>query len=176
MPITTEVDWLVCVDPRGLAWHCKHRNDDQRFRCLLVRWGERIRHLLSIDDDSYFGAFAEWAIAGRPKPRHPHNVQGYLSRLGETPRDAVTAFVGELSRYWLSYASAGVAIAAAREGGTLHDPIASQFCDEFRDVAGNPFRPVNFDPAWRTGTVVGLAVGIDEAGAYERMPILADAL
>jgi len=51
-----------------------------------------------------------------------------------------------------------------------------QFCDEFRDVAGNPFRPVAFDPAWRTETVVGLATGIDEVGAYERLPVLADAL
>jgi len=43
-------------------------------------------------------------------------------------------------------------------------------------VAGNPFRPVAFDPAWRTETVVGLATGIDEVGAYERLPVLADAL
>ena len=54
--------------------------------------------------------------------------------------------------------------------------VGGQFCDEFRDVAGNPFRPITFDPSWRTETVVGLATGIDESGAYERMPILADAL
>ena len=59
----------------------------------------------------------------------------------------------------------------------LHrDRTLSQFSDEFRDVAGNPFRPVAFDPAWRTESVVGLAAGIDEAGAYERLPILADAI
>ena len=43
-------------------------------------------------------------------------------------------------------------------------------------MAGNPFRPVAFDPARRTETVVGLATGIDEVGAYERLPVLADAL
>jgi hypothetical protein len=43
-------------------------------------------------------------------------------------------------------------------------------------ILGNPFRPVTFDPAWRTSDVVLLAQGIYEERAFERMPILADAL
>jgi hypothetical protein len=45
-----------------------------------------------------------------------------------------------------------------------------------RDIFGNPFRPVTFDPAWRTSTVVALASGIYKESAFDRMPILADAL
>jgi hypothetical protein len=45
-----------------------------------------------------------------------------------------------------------------------------------RDVFGNPFRPVAFDPAWRTDTAVSLAVGMYEARDFAAMPILADAL
>lgn len=45
-----------------------------------------------------------------------------------------------------------------------------------RDVVGNPFRPVLLDPRWRTANVVDLVRTIDEDGAYERLPILADAL
>jgi hypothetical protein len=45
-----------------------------------------------------------------------------------------------------------------------------------RDIFGNPFRPVTFDPHWRTSDVVGLAHAIYEDKAFERMPILADAL
>ena len=44
------------------------------------------------------------------------------------------------------------------------------------DVAGNPFRPVAFDPAWRTGTAVAIARGMYEAHDFSAMPILADAL
>ena len=44
------------------------------------------------------------------------------------------------------------------------------------DIFGNPFRPVPFDPAWRTSTVLALANGIYEVRAFERLPILADAL
>jgi hypothetical protein len=48
--------------------------------------------------------------------------------------------------------------------------------DLVRDIFGNPFRPVAIDPAWRTETVLALARGIYEERAFDRMPILADAL
>jgi len=44
------------------------------------------------------------------------------------------------------------------------------------DIFGNPFRPVTLDPRWRTSSVIDLAGAIYEERAYERMPILADAL
>jgi hypothetical protein len=45
-----------------------------------------------------------------------------------------------------------------------------------RDIFGNPFRPVTPDPAWLTSTVVALAAGIYADRAFDRLPILADAL
>ena len=45
-----------------------------------------------------------------------------------------------------------------------------------RDIFGNPFRPVSFLPEWRTSTVLSLAQGIYSDRAFDRMPILADAL
>jgi hypothetical protein len=45
-----------------------------------------------------------------------------------------------------------------------------------RDVFGNPFRPVSVDPRWLTSTVVTLAEGIYQERAFDRLPILADAL
>jgi len=49
-------------------------------------------------------------------------------------------------------------------------------CQFFRDIFGNPFRPVAIDPRWQTETVVALATGIYAERAFDRMPILADAL
>lgn len=45
-----------------------------------------------------------------------------------------------------------------------------------RDVFGNPFRPVTFDSKWRTETGGSLATGIYAEKAFDRLPILADAL
>jgi hypothetical protein len=51
-----------------------------------------------------------------------------------------------------------------------------QQANVFREIFGNPFRPVALDPAWRTSDVLLLARGIYEEKAFDRMPILADAL
>jgi hypothetical protein len=41
---------------------------------------------------------------------------------------------------------------------------------------GNPFRPTVFEPEWISSTVAALARGIYREHAFERLPILADAL
>jgi hypothetical protein len=45
-----------------------------------------------------------------------------------------------------------------------------------REVVGNPFHPVAFDRRWRTEDTVGLARGIYEDRAFDRLPLLVDAL
>ena len=59
----------------------------------------------------------------------------------------------------------------------------SAICDLIREVFGNPFCPVSFDPAWRTANVVALARTVYEerelpSGHLDRtrLTILADAL
>jgi hypothetical protein len=49
-------------------------------------------------------------------------------------------------------------------------------CGLIRDIFGNPFRPVAFDPRWRTADAVGLARAIYEDRAFDCLPLLADAL
>lgn len=60
---------------------------------------------------------------------------------------------------------------------TVGDPIelAAQ-ADLLRHIVGNPFRPVAFDPDWRTEHVVGIAAKMIEEQNFTTMPILADAL
>jgi hypothetical protein len=46
-----------------------------------------------------------------------------------------------------------------------------------RDIFGTlPFCPVAFDPRWHTSDAVALAQSIYDERAFERLPILADAL
>jgi hypothetical protein len=45
-----------------------------------------------------------------------------------------------------------------------------------RCLFGDPFRPVAFAPAWNTSAALGLARGVYDDRAWDRLPILADAL
>jgi hypothetical protein len=46
----------------------------------------------------------------------------------------------------------------------------------FREVVGNPFRPIAVEAAWLTSDVLALARQMYEAREFSAMPILADAL
>src|SRR5262249_18032232 len=63
----------------------------------------------------------------------------------------------------------------ASEGERLDAEYACQ-AGLLRDISGNPFRPVTINPAWRTSNVTALAQAIYTDRAFDRMPILADAL
>jgi hypothetical protein len=56
------------------------------------------------------------------------------------------------------------------------DQVATDHLPHLRDIAGNPFRPVAFDPSWRTEAAVALARGMYESRDFAPMPVLADAL
>jgi hypothetical protein len=56
------------------------------------------------------------------------------------------------------------------------DRSEKALADILRDIFGNPFRPITFDPAWRTDTVLSLAGQMYESRDFGAMPILADAL
>jgi hypothetical protein len=48
-----------------------------------------------------------------------------------------------------------------------------------RDIFGNPFRPLTFDRswlAWNNSTVAKISQAIYEDRAFDRLPVLADAL
>ena len=48
--------------------------------------------------------------------------------------------------------------------------------DVLREIVANPFLEIDFAPEWRTETVLGIAESIDESPAWDRLPILADAM
>jgi hypothetical protein len=69
------------------------------------------------------------------------------------------------------------------EQGGEDDPVAKRdrlynklLARYLQELAGNPFRAFRFDPRWRTSTVLDLARTIRDDRAFDRMPILADAL
>jgi hypothetical protein len=65
------------------------------------------------------------------------------------------------------------------EAGLFRERRAAEMSAQatlLRDIVGNPFRPANIGPAWRTPGVVMLARLIYDDRAFGRMPGLGDAL
>jgi hypothetical protein len=83
------------------------------------------------------------------------------------------------------YASGATGLAAEAEVKRQHKKAAKAAAEKneaaaqtdlLRDIVNNPFRPQTFAPAWRTPTVAALTEAIYDERAFDRLPILADAL
>jgi hypothetical protein len=88
-----------------------------------------------------------------------------------------TAYHAAEAAYAGAYDAAGTNDRAAFNGGNRAQAAELRAqAALLRDIFGNPFRPVAFDPAWLTSDVLALARGMYESRDFSAMPILADAL
>ena len=166
----TEAEWLECADAGKLFVQAErtHRASQRVFRLFCVafwRWHERHwknnrlmgapnRELLRKRVD----VLEQWAETGTP----PKYIEPMIGFLNTRARVAARGTV-ELARQWVDV-----------EWGGPEVPVI--LCSLIRDVFGNPARRVRVNRAWLTTTVVALAKGIYDEKAFDRMPILADAL
>jgi hypothetical protein len=103
------------------------------------------------------------------------DVFEFTTDYDDAQRAAVNAVVHAAGSHDPVYWACVSCVTAAGIRGT-HSAVVPALAGLVRDVAGNPFRPVTLDPSWRTSTVVQLAEGIYADRAFDRLPILADAL
>lgn len=137
-------------------------------RVLAVKRGQRAeQHIDANDPESVFleefqqdiawiGAFV---TAG----------QFRIEEIGRRTRQLSMLASHALSPRWLRELAEGLGLVSV-------ESILRLQRDVLFDLVGNPFRPVAFDPAWRTAAVVAIAVPMLEAGDFSAMPVLADAL
>jgi len=99
---------------------------------------------------------------------------------GKPSEDVAVAHAASAARSACSPEPDWVMTGVWREAGWAigHDPSADSRAQAalVRCIVGNPLRPVALDPSWRTSAVVALADGIYADRAFDRLPILADAL
>jgi hypothetical protein len=90
------------------------------------------------------------------------------------------ATAAEVAAGGAATAAAVAAKYAARSRGLAGGPAAKKErraqAALLADIAGNPFRRHALQTSWRTPTVVGLARSVYEERAFDRLPVLADAL
>jgi hypothetical protein len=181
----TEDEWLACTEPwlmpsvctnlgrpaserklRLFACACAaqitdHLRDERYRRAIAV--GERFAdggaddRELATTREVVQGAFRDAA----PEPLSPeeHAIHAAWFTLAETGRVCLAAVDRSASCL-----GAGKRAEQARQAAV------------FRDIVGNPFRPVTADPRWLTSTATSLAQAVYSERAFDRLPILADAL
>jgi hypothetical protein len=122
---------------------------------------------------------AGWACRCRADKRIRRRV-GHIVRYTEQMADG--RYTGKLDGTdWIQLgedAFAAAVTTARLVSGARDDfmiPRREQ-ADLIRCIFGDPFRPVAVDPAWLTSDVLTLARGIYDEKAFDRLPILADAL
>jgi hypothetical protein len=181
----TEAQWLNGEEPRQLLEHvevhqhaARTRSGRRKLRLFACACCRRIWHLLPGEPHRRCVELSERFADGQiDKDEFQRQADAVRSQLfaGSWVSDAVRAALEERPQdaTWAPLFAAW----AAGTGPNRDDERAQ--CDLVRELFGNPFRPVAVDPAWLTwnrGLVVDLARSIARAGAYERLPVLADAL
>jgi hypothetical protein len=178
----TEDEWQTCAEPEMMLAHLRRRERQpsaRKFRlfCIaccrhsvaVMRYA-RNRHCLAVAERCAEG------LAGDDERREVRRPLGAyaaaINAAGDDPMREASLVASDVAFY--------AAIAAEALGGE-REPArraeAAALCDLLRDVVGNPYREPRLDPAWLAGGVaVRLAEGIYEERAFDRVPVLADAL
>jgi hypothetical protein len=198
----TEADWLSSPDLRVLR-QCVFRNVDpvstRKVRLFVVACCRKIWPLLT---DPRSRAAVELAealadgMASKPSVMACRKAaRAAFSELSERRAGGGVVMAARAAAETLApgrqetgaasdhAASAAVSLrhydGPVRPSTIWHEDIEAEQREQvpfFRDIFSNPFRPVTFDPRWRTSDAIGLARAIYDDRTFDRLPILADAL
>jgi hypothetical protein len=195
----TEAEWLACDDPDLLLRHVRAAQFVRKSRLIAIAMARRA---IAIINDLYFvnGLMVAARYADGKAQEHERIEACFRVSPPETmfADNLLKNVFKPCPQFASKLVAAAIADHAIPTSERLHDedgPVPYEYtsegealfaasraiefvehCRVIRDIFGNPFRPVALDPAWRTSTVVALAEGIYQDRAFDRLPILADAL
>jgi hypothetical protein len=190
----TEAEWLTADDPDPMLLYLWDRKVERKSRLLAVACCRLFSHLL-VPEALEALAVAERVADGLACEVERRQVRAGAFELGWVA-DPVTAHrrgpaksavCQSLTKHGYDAADAVVRVtsqvAALEPDRPYQDDQPAGLAGYLvtvstllRDIFGNPFRPAAFDSAWQTSTVVALAEAIYADRAFDRLPILADAL
>jgi hypothetical protein len=186
----TETEWLQADSFlalwRGYRWSKASPRKRRLFGCACARrLGDLLvdsRSLAAIEVSEQFAdGLVDKAALTAARNRAARAVNAPERTVGNGVGQSMAASAAEMTAH-ATWSDAFVT-AAVRATFALEQAGRCSKGDEdarqvllLRDIFGNPFRPVALDASWLTSNVVGLARGIYENRAFDRLPILADAL
>jgi hypothetical protein len=192
----TDQEWLECTNPEPMLSFLKDKASDRKFRLFAVAccrrfWhqlkDERCRLAIEVGERFVDGQDTEAELAAaRTMARSAVTYTGGTIMTAEDnatlAAEGVTFPVHFPASHFVSYRSAEsvsyFTLASAACESTLHgrETEALEQVRLLRELFSNPYHPVVIDNRWLTSTVVELATAIYQDKAFDRMPVLADAL
>ncbi|HTU92042.1 MAG TPA: hypothetical protein VMF69_18305 [Gemmataceae bacterium] len=186
----TESEWQTCTDPQKMLEFLRGKASDRKLRLFTCAY---CRHILQGDKAVQVAERIADGLATNAERKHARKEavkaatrsrlagRGGINDLKAVAASAIARILCPPGRIYRECGTLpGVVVAAVR----VVNPQASDDLQQaqamfLRDIIGSPFCPVAISPAWLTwndGTVQKIAQAIYNDRAYDRLPILADAL
>lgn len=180
----TELEWQTTTDPKPMLEFLKGKVSDRKLRLLGVAiarasW-DRLEDERSRQAIVETERFADGLIDAEDLEAVVEGAWDVRDELF----DAGPSFHDD--RLWLAEA-AGITASVREWNNTFYrrGPSDDDYifrlptifhCHLMWDIFGNPFRSIAVDLSWLTETAVAIANGIYDDKAFDRLPVLADAL
>jgi hypothetical protein len=184
------ITWTACDScPEDAIANFRRKGTDRKWRLFAVACCRRVEHLLSdkrfrhaidVAEKHADGAVTDSALlkAWKAADKAFDELAATRGLKKSSPRRCAAAAAN-----WCALSTDGKVAelschAAFQARHTAKKPHGEAYEQAYllRDVFGGKKPAVKLDPAWLTSTVIALAKGIYEERAFDRMPILADAL
>jgi len=175
----TEQKWLACTDPQPMLDFLRGKASDRKLRLFACACCRRIWHLLSDERSRTAVEVLEAFCEGAVTEKQLEEARSKAHQASYQPPEAIAepvfwaaAYVADAPAFFVARQVVSC-VSDAEMQTELREPRTEHLV---HDVFGNPFRPIALDSAWLTPTVTSLAQAIYNDRAFDRLPILADAL
>lgn len=199
----TEAEWLSCSDPKPMLVFLCEKNCDRKLRLFACACVQRLACPRDISEEEYqvdqnLVELAEGYADGQVSKRKLRKVRSELGAMGGyssgwAASNADSALLNDVAAIAAqsasAYSSSYISFVTLETGkGYITDQAAKseaaaaantelrEHCGLLREIFGNPFRTIILSPALLTSTVMQLAEAIYADRAFDRLPLLADAL
>jgi len=175
----TEQDWLACADPQPMLEFLRGKASDRKLRLFAVACCRSDWVCLPISTKGAVQVAERFIEEEATSQEFRVDLFTQAAQSAERERDLLLGLAYYRGTIWRPdhvTAVQGLVAGCAR----LQSPASvshrqNRQSSLVRDVF-NPFSPVVLDSIWLTYTVQNLAAAIYEERAFDRLPILADAL
>jgi hypothetical protein len=179
----TEAEWVACTDPKRMLDFLRPRASKRRLRLFAVAGArDLLEHNPNPDARGDYGDIkalaasilrAEAYADGHGSLQYAHSDLGIWVEVPEDV-DAAYAVLGYNADVGMWFRDPAEVVPAAIQEFQVNPS------EWLRCIFGNPFRPPRPVPTavlvWNDGTIRRIAQGIYDDAAFNRLPILADAL